>query len=62
VAYVNELRIREVCRALLETDQPVTEIAYAAGFSNLSHFHQQFRQLVGRAPREYRDLAGTLTS
>jgi AraC-like DNA-binding protein/mannose-6-phosphate isomerase-like protein (cupin superfamily) len=54
VAYVNARRLREACRALLETDQPITEIAYAVGFNNLSHFHQQFRQLVGTSPREYR--------
>ena len=58
VAYVNDLRLREACRALLETDQSITEIAYAAGFNNLSHFHQQFRQATGKSPREYRAQAG----
>lgn len=54
VDYVNELKIRNVCRDLLETDQSITEIAYAAGFNNLSHFNEQFRRLKQMTPREYR--------
>jgi AraC-like DNA-binding protein len=54
VDYVNELKIRHVCRDLLETDQSITEIAYAAGFNNLSHFNEQFRRLKQMTPREYR--------
>jgi AraC-like DNA-binding protein len=54
VDYVNELKIRNVCRDLLETDQAITQIAYAAGFNNLSHFNEQFRRLKQMTPREYR--------
>jgi AraC-like DNA-binding protein len=54
VGYVNELRIRHVCRDLLETERSISEIAYAAGFNNLSHFNEQFRRLKRMPPREYR--------
>jgi AraC-like DNA-binding protein len=57
IEYVNELRIGEVCRALLETEATITGAAYAAGFNNLSNFNEQFRHLKGMTPREYRDLA-----
>ena len=39
---------------LLETDLPVTEIAFACGFNNLSNFNRQFRRLKEVAPRDYR--------
>ncbi len=57
VRYVNELKIRNASRALLETDQPVTEIAYRAGFNNLSHFNAQFRRLRQLSPRAFRRQA-----
>jgi AraC-like DNA-binding protein len=54
VAYVNELKVRSACRSLIETDHPITELAFAAGFNNLSHFNEQFRRLRGVSPRTYR--------
>lgn len=57
IDYVNELRIARACRALLATDQTVTEVAFDAGFNNLSHFHAQFRKLKRMTPTEYRDAA-----
>lgn len=58
--FVNELKIHHACRDLLETDSPITAIAFAAGFNNLSHFNQQFRRLLNRPPREYRAAARQL--
>jgi AraC-like DNA-binding protein len=57
VAYVNGLKVSTVCRRLLETDQSITEAAYAAGFNNLSHFNAQFRRLKGMPPRQFRQHA-----
>ena len=57
VDFVNDLRIRQASRALIETDDTITEIAFAAGFNNLSHFHSQFRRLLGTTPRAYREMA-----
>jgi multidrug efflux pump subunit AcrA (membrane-fusion protein) len=37
-------------RALLNTSQPVSEIAYASGFSNYTHFARQFRRRFGHPP------------
>ena len=54
VEYVNELRIGEACRQLLETDLPVSEIALECGFNNLSNFNRRFLQLKGVSPREFR--------
>lgn len=55
--YLSELRIGDACRRLLESDQPVTEIAFACGFNNLSNFNRQFRRLKNASPREFRRLS-----
>ncbi|MGN6554676.1 MAG: helix-turn-helix domain-containing protein [Verrucomicrobiota bacterium] len=57
VHYVNEIKIRNAARALLDTDQPITEIAYQAGFNNLSHFNAQFRRFRQLSPRAFRQQA-----
>jgi AraC-like DNA-binding protein len=57
VDYINELKIRQVCRALLETEDTITEVAYACGFNNLSHFNTQFRRFKQMTPREFREAA-----
>jgi AraC-like DNA-binding protein len=37
-------------RAALETGQPLTEIAYACGFRDYTHFARKFRYQFGYAP------------
>lgn len=54
VAFLNEARIDQAKRALHETATPISQIALAVGFGNLSNFNRQFRRAVGRSPREYR--------
>ena len=57
VTYVNELRIRNACRALIESEQTVAEVAYASGFNNLSHFNTQFRRFEKTNPKDFRQAA-----
>lgn len=54
IEYVNAMRVGEACRLLVETGRPVTEIAFAVGFNNLSNFNRRFRELKGFSPREFR--------
>jgi AraC-like DNA-binding protein len=61
VSYLNELRIGRACRALIETDQNITQIAYGAGFNNLSNFNRRFRAMKGITPRAYRKKIGLRT-
>jgi AraC-like DNA-binding protein len=53
--FVNEVRISSAGQCLIETDQLISEIAFASGFNNLSHFNHLFRELRGYSPREFRD-------
>jgi AraC-like DNA-binding protein len=54
VAYLNELRIGRACRDLIESERAVSDIAFAAGFQNLSNFNRRFLALKGLNPREFR--------
>ena len=52
--YVNRLRLDEVRRCLLETDDGITEIMLAAGFRTKSNFNRAFREVEGCSPSEWR--------
>ncbi|NJL30345.1 MAG: helix-turn-helix transcriptional regulator [Phycisphaerales bacterium] len=54
VTYLNRWRISLACRKLLESDEPITKIAYQVGFNNLSNFHRRFRQFKDMTPAQYR--------
>lgn len=44
---------------LLSTDDSITKIALACGFSGSNYFKDLFRREMGCSPREYRRMAGT---
>ena len=53
--YLTQKRL-ELAQALLSrTKLPVSEIAYAAGFSDQSHLARHFRQMLRTTPRAFRD-------
>lgn len=52
--YVNELRVGWASRQLIETDRSVAEIAFAAGFNNLSNFNRRFLERKGLSPSRFR--------
>jgi len=47
-------RVEEAKRRLLDTNQSVTEIAFAIGCGSLQHFSTLFRKATGVAPSEWR--------
>ncbi|WP_019564483.1 helix-turn-helix transcriptional regulator [Agrobacterium sp. 10MFCol1.1] len=53
--YVNQLRIREACRLLEETDQSVTAIMLSSGFQTKSNFNREFRRVTGMSPMDWRE-------
>ncbi|MBK1858846.1 helix-turn-helix domain-containing protein [Cerasicoccus arenae] len=58
--HLNELRVASACARLLGSEDSIAEIAFGAGFNNLSNFNRRFREITGRSPREYRKDRGGL--
>jgi AraC-like DNA-binding protein len=48
-------------RELLSTSQPVSEIAYACGFADYTHFARKFRRRFGYSPSLHSGSDGQLT-
>jgi len=53
--YLQQLRIAEACRLLVESPLQIKAVAAAAGFEDEFYFSRRFRIEVGQSPREYRN-------
>ncbi len=51
--FLNEVRVGNACKLLIEKNTHVSIAAYDSGFNNLTHFHRQFKQVIGMTPLEY---------
>jgi transcriptional regulator GlxA family with amidase domain len=52
--YLTQKRLQRAQEMLAQTNLPLSEIAYAAGFSDQSHLARHFRHMLGTTPREFR--------
>lgn len=52
--YINDIRINEACRKLINTSLPITEIAFSVGYASIRTFNRAFLGLVGVSPSNYR--------
>jgi YesN/AraC family two-component response regulator len=52
--HLHELRVSQAKALLADPHVSVTEVAYAVGFNDLSHFDHTFRRMVGCSPTGYR--------
>ncbi|HEX8139824.1 MAG TPA: AraC family transcriptional regulator [Pyrinomonadaceae bacterium] len=57
--YARRLRVEYACRELASSKLSLAQIAFAAGFSDQSHFTRTFKHQTGMSPNQYR---ATLTS
>lgn len=55
MSFLNQVRLQAVCRALRETDEPVSKIAFDHGFSHLSYFNRLFRREFAASPTAFRE-------
>jgi DNA-binding response OmpR family regulator len=55
ISYIRRYRIRQACELLRDTDQSITQVALAVGFSEGAHFTRTFQREMGTTPRAYRD-------
>lgn len=53
--YINEYRIGQACRLLMETNLNVTEISYKCGYNSISNFNKQFKNIMNTNPSMYRE-------
>jgi AraC-like DNA-binding protein len=54
IQYLNNYRISKAIRYLCSTTDPITEIAFQAGFDSIKTFNRVFKQLKGCSPTEYK--------
>jgi AraC family transcriptional regulator of adaptative response / DNA-3-methyladenine glycosylase II len=52
--FLIETKLEYAKRMLDETEAPVTDVAFAAGFASLTAFHQNFKRITGQTPAAYR--------
>ncbi|MEM8875535.1 MAG: AraC family transcriptional regulator [Planctomycetota bacterium] len=52
--YATQLKMREACRRLRQTDEPIKSIMNAVGFTSRATFARLFRSFAGTTPGEFR--------
>jgi AraC-like DNA-binding protein len=52
--YLNRMRIYKSCQMLIETELPITTIAYDVGYDSLSTFNRNFTRYMGLSPTRFR--------
>ncbi|SFH56563.1 response regulator transcription factor [Pisciglobus halotolerans] len=53
--YLNEYRIDLAKELLIQTNEPISNIAYQVGYQNQGYFYKIFKQYLQHSPREYRE-------
>ena len=51
--FIKNIRLQQAAALLKEKKLTVSEVAYATGYTNLSHFSSSFKEVHGMAPKEY---------
>lgn len=55
VDFLNNMRVGEASRMLLETTNTISEISYDCGFNDISNFNRIFKKKKGSTPSKYRE-------
>jgi AraC-like DNA-binding protein len=54
--FLNEIRIGNACKILIEEDKSITDVAFLSGFNNMSNFNRQFKLIMGQSPSSFLKL------
>jgi AraC-like DNA-binding protein len=54
VRFLNEVRVGQACRLLVNENKSIEEICFTCGYNNISYFIRQFRSITGFTPLGYR--------
>jgi YesN/AraC family two-component response regulator len=60
--FLNEYKINQACKLLIETDKQVSEVCYASGFESVPFFYRQFKKFKNCQPKNYRSHYQKLAS
>ena len=52
--YLSMVRIAKTKKLLANPQARISEVAYEAGFSSLTHFNRMFRRIAGQSPTDFR--------
>ena len=53
-SFVNEVRIGQACKLILNESLNISEICYLCGFNNLTNFNKNFKHFIKMTPTEYK--------
>jgi AraC family L-rhamnose operon regulatory protein RhaS len=56
IDYLLKVRCDVIATQLAQSNTDISEIAFSAGFSNLSHFYRHFKRRYGTTPRAFRQM------
>jgi AraC-like DNA-binding protein len=51
--FLNEIKIGNACKLLIEDRLSISQICFKTGFNNLTHFNSQFKRSMGHTPTRY---------
>ena len=51
--FLNEVRVSNACKLLINPEASIQEICYQSGFQNISNFNRIFKKVTGKAPSNY---------
>lgn len=51
--FLNEVRVGNACKLLLEGDHTISEVSFRCGYNNISNFNRQFKSIAKFTPSEY---------
>lgn len=52
--FLNEIRVSQACKLLVEDKFPTNIICFECGFNNISNFYRHFKKITGITPFEYK--------
>lgn len=52
---LNEIRVKESLKLLLDTNMTILEIALSVGYNNQSYYNMAFKKIMGTTPLKYRN-------
>lgn len=51
--FIRNIRMQQAAQLLKEKKLSISEVAYAVGYNNLSHFSSSFKEMYGVSPKDY---------